>query len=436
MSDERNDAWLDDLRAEPVDLEPRPGFQAELRATIAAERSRGAAPAPTPATGRPRWWMLAAVAACLGLLGAGLVAFGGGNDTLTPATVPVPSTDGGTPATTAPATTAPQETIPEVTVVPASADLTVTDLRAISLDEWIDADAALPIADDIVGIDRDALPAGWSVSDEDGRLLLYPGDMSGYRYTATVTTDDQTSYTVTFVTDELLGSDPCFLPTAGFAGTVGDLTGATVGDAVCGRTADGADLAVVPVVGSVPAATSSALDVANTLRFAKADDVPHPDLAFLAADRDEPDVVDFAGTLSGARWAVTVEPAGTRRMDNYIAGNFSSGMEASNIAVTVGQESPVVESLLEGVPGYGAVVYGHVEGDAVAVIATTNDGETARLPMLAIDGRSAFAVPIPDGVDIDTLTFVDADGSVIAIGDVPDVPRGYGGGFLSLLPRR
>ena len=41
-----------------------------------------------------------------------------------------------------------------------------------------------------------------------------------------------------------------------------------------------------------------------------------------------------------------------------------------------------------------------------------------------------------DSVDVATLRFIAADGSVLAVADVPDIPLGYGGGFLNLIPRR
>jgi hypothetical protein len=149
---------------------------------------------------------------------------------------------------------------------------------------------------------------------------------------------------------------------------------------------------------------------------------------------EEPADVDFAGTLSGVRWAITVEPSGTRRIDNYVVGEFKSGMEDSSEALN-GGPLPPFDSTIDGVPGYGAIIYGHVDGDAVAVIVTTTDRRTARLPMLPNDGRSAFAVPVPDSVDVAGLTFIGADGTPIAIADVPDIPVGYGGGALGLLPR-
>lgn len=420
--------WITDLRAEPVDTSPRPGFKDELRAALIAEHNAATTPAQRAAPGHRRSWLLAAAAACVALLIGGLVLLSGDDETLTPSTVPepttatTPSTDGEPSASTVPDDSAP--------ITTAVADLAVTDTQAISLDEWIDPAAMAPLDADIVAIDRQTLPAGWSVSDENGRLLVYPNDMGGYLYTAAVTTDDQTVFDVTFSRDPFNG-DACFLPTAGFPGTVGDLTGATVGEAVCGQTDEGTNLAVVPADGSNTGSPWSALDVANAVRFVPADDVPHPDLTVAAGD-EEPDDVDFAGTLTGARWSVTVEPTGTRRTTLYIAGNDEGGMELSQEGLNVGQPIPAIESSLTGVPGYGAVVYGHVDGDAVAVIVTLDDGRTARLPASPTDGRSAFAVPIPDSVNVTTLTFITADGSVLTVGDVPDIPVGYGGGFLSV----
>jgi hypothetical protein len=323
-------------------------------------------------------------------------------------------------------------TEPSDPVIPAEPDLVVSDPSAINLDDWIDPTAQPSLDAAIFEIDRESLPSGWSVSDEAGSVLVFPNDMVGYSLTAVVAAGDA-AFDVTVIRDSFQNPDPCFLPLTRFSGSVGDLTGATVGDAVCGKTDDGTALAVVPTT-DTNAAQPTALDVANALTFVQADDLPHPDLSVAVGD-DEPAEVDFAGTLAGARWAVTVQPSGTRRIDNYVAGQFTSGMEGSSQALD-GGPLPPFDSTIDGVPGYGAIAYGHVDGDAVAVIVTTNDRRTARLPMLPSDGRSAFAVPIPNTVDIDTLTFVSDDGTIITTANAPDIPVGYAGGSLMLLPRR
>lgn len=431
-----NDEWIDELRLGPVDTDPRAGFKDELRARVLAERNGTTAPVPSAAGGSRRWWLLGAAAACVALLIGGLFLLAGDDQALTPSTVPKPTpttVPGAVPSSTIePSSTLATE--PSVPVTTAVADLVVSDPGGISLDGWIDPTSRPPLDAAIVEIDRQALPSGWAVSDEAGTLLVFPNGMVGYSLTAVVTAGDAT-FDVTVTRDSFQDPDPCFLPLARYSGTVGDLTGATVGDAVCGKTDDGTALAVVPSTGTNPGAQPSALDIANALSLVQADDIPHPDLT-AAVGNDEPADVDFAGTLSGARWAVTVEPSGNWKIWNYVAGSSLGGMEGIGQSLTPTPQQSIMDSSLQGVPGYGAIAYGHVQGDAAAVIVTTNDQRTARLPMLAGDGRSAFAVPIPDTVDVDTLTFVREDGTVIAIVDVPDIPVGYGGGSLSLIPRR
>ena len=436
-----NETWIDELRTEPIDTDPRLGFKNELRTALIAEQ-RSDTTSPRSASSGRRSWLIGAAAACVALLIGALFVFAGDDRTLTPSTVPesttptpatMPSTDTEPPTDTEPAnSTVADDSLPVTSAVP---DVIVTDTQTIGLDQWIEPASMTSLDADIVAIDRQQLPAGWTVSDEDGRLLLYPSGMSdtnGYLYIAVVATDDQAVFDVTFSSDPTF-TDPCFLPLAGFPGTVGDLTGTTIGDAVCGTTVDGNNLAVVPANDTNAESQDSALDVATALSFVGADDVPHPDLT-LTEKTNEPAEVDLAGTLSGARWAVTGEKSSTRQIAVYVAGSFVGGRDV--FAPSSLQTQPVVSGSIYGVPGYGAVAEGDVDGEGVSVIVTLDDGRTARLPTSPFYERSNFVVPIPDSVDVATLRFIAADGSVLAVADVPDIPLGYGGGFLNLIPRR
>lgn len=390
-------------------------------------------------TGRSRRLPLLAVAAGCVVLIAGLVAMGTRTTDPASSTDPVAQpvdTDGSSTETSAPSGVPIDQ--PSVSdPAPVAADIVVSDAEAISLDEWVDPGAIPQVAAVVVVIDRELVPAEWSVSDEAGVLYAYPNDSFGYTYTAVVTIDDQTVFDVTYQRD-VIGGDACFIPVAGFTGTVGDLEGTTVGDAVCGEADDGSNLAVVPAGESAvvaPESQPSALGVANALSFVEADEVPHPDLTGLNGDI-APAEAAFAGALSDVQWAVTAELSGTRRMDLYIGGDLYTGMELSQEGLDDGQPIPVIESTLDGVAGYGAIAYGHVEGDAAAVIVTTVDGRTASLPMRPSDGRSAFAVPVPDTVEISTLTFIADDGSVIAAAWVPAIPSGFVSGTLGLIAQQ
>jgi len=124
-----NEQWIDRLRAEPVDIDPRPGFKAELRARIVAERDGSTTTSSPVANLHRRWWLLAAAGGCVALLIGGLVVFGSDDRALTPSTVPEQ-----TPATTpvtVPSTTAEtaSTTVPKDSGAPPTIESTTDDLR-------------------------------------------------------------------------------------------------------------------------------------------------------------------------------------------------------------------------------------------------------------------------------------------------------------------
>lgn len=83
-----SDDWIDELRSEPVDTDPRPGFMDELRAELQHEwENESATMIDSPTHGRRRW-AVAAAAASIAALVVGLVTITAGDDAVTPATVP------------------------------------------------------------------------------------------------------------------------------------------------------------------------------------------------------------------------------------------------------------------------------------------------------------------------------------------------------------
>lgn len=135
----------------------------------------------------------------------------------------------------------------------------------------------------------------------------------------------------------------------------------------------------------------------------------------------------MAGTLRGVRGLVDVPPSTDRSMSPYIAGTLSVGTDES---YSDGEPVDAVELVtLSGVPGYGALVTGFAPPTTTHVIATTAGGDIARVPVAQRANASVFAVPIPDTVAVSALTFLAADGSVVATLEIPDLPFGFGGGL-------
>lgn len=103
-----NEQWIDDVRDEPIDIESRPGFEHELRQVLEHEWEGTTARTLTPESRRQRSWMLGAVAACVLVLIAGLVAMTRDDDAPAPGIVPSderptpPSTPAAETSTTSP----------------------------------------------------------------------------------------------------------------------------------------------------------------------------------------------------------------------------------------------------------------------------------------------------------------------------------------------
>lgn len=143
--------WKDVLRDEPIDLEPRPGFETQLRDGLVGEwngRPIVTPEVPAQPTSRSphRGWLMAAVAALMLIGGVVIVTRSDAEQTLqTPATelapptvaenstVPPVQTATG-PPTTAPPTTAPATTLPPTSAVPTTV-LTPDPVPAL-LEDW------------------------------------------------------------------------------------------------------------------------------------------------------------------------------------------------------------------------------------------------------------------------------------------------------------
>lgn len=417
-----NDNWTDDLRAETIDVEPRQGFQDELRATL---RTEWHTQSPAPVRGPRKWrpWTLGAVAACLVLLVASLVLFGRTDSNTTPATVP--DTDVTTGQDTLPTTS----TTGTVVAAPTVADVDITDPLAITLDAWIDPSSDTQLPATFTAIDKNALPAGWSLFDETAAVYQFPssGTELWYSYQAVVTTDDGTEFELYLDRGDHV--DRCSTLGVEEVDISKRPIDATTAEAVlCLRRDDGFTVAVVPVGTADETSQWSAFQVGQRVLTTEVDELPHPDL-IASMGTDEPAAVTFGGTLSGARWAITVDPGDLRSMSTYVAGNRFSGFSNDDLSQPGTGAVDSVYSTRDGVPGYGVLVYGYAPPQVASVVVETSDGNTARLPVFPRDNETFYVVPVPDTVNVSRVTFLDDDDTIVAITDAPSFPRGLGGGI-------
>lgn len=357
------------------------------------------------------------------------------------------TTDSVLPADQTPVAPQPEEA--NTTVQTAATD----DPLGLSLDEWISLprvdspDRSWPI------VDASALPAGVNLTDQSGSVLLGPPigveesgddvfDAVTHQYVARLRGDTGTEFTVTVTTmafgpcsafDDAGGSTQPTADQTPAAVAVGGVDAAVRGSLVCWALSPGVNASVEVFDSSLPTDAAVSIDLAQQLEFTEVARLPQSTNDF--DSQPAPDSGDLGGTLNGVAWLATVDPSSLRTMNTYADGQLLGGFQNDRLSQPNDVAAATGELMLTGVPGQGALVYGYVAPEAVVVRVTNDSGAVITLPMLQRELESFFAVPIPDGVVVETVEFVRADGSAYAstqIGPLPDDLAGGYGGFASI----
>jgi hypothetical protein len=302
---------------------------------------------------------------------------------------------------------------------------------ALSLDDRrvLPVDESGVLADRYV-LDPASVPEGWTV-DEDGMSLLDPtgvaeGQSVEYLYRATLTGPDGVRVTMFIRRGPGDG--------VGTGEAVGMIDGATA------RRSDGGGTAVTwrpdPDITAVVEGTSSIAELvsfADALAYRRVGTFRSsgPDVAAEDARLTNQANVQFAGTLSGRPWAVEVDPGPLRTMWTSLDGRWSGGSEHDRRSQPNDARVVSVFNNLDATPGVGVVVYGYGPPTLTSVVATLADGSTVSFPTYQRELEAYFAVPIPVGVRVTTLSYLAGD-EVRFVVDVPEFPSDLGGGYGGL----
>lgn len=334
------------------------------------------------------------------------------------------------------------------------------DLLDISLDDWIDPSSPEADPRSWTVLDTAQLPTDVELIDELGSVVLAPpvdagdatfaGMVAAYRYSAALRSNGTVFNLV--VTSPAFGPCVTLLDMSGAdasmtddnsypaapTGQVHDINGERAvsdGSSLC-WTVEPDVVALIAPAGSssddTPAAEAAA-DVARRVAFTQVEQLPtEPGNAESA-----PSSSDFAGTLNAVPWSATVSASSSRAMQVSADGRALGGFSNDRLSQPTDTPTATGDLSLTGVPGAGAIVYGYVAPDVVAVRVTSNRGETDILPVLQRENESFLAVPIPDGVVVTTLEFVRTDGSVFGLADLGPLPanlEGTYGGIIAIKP--
>ena len=138
----------------------------------------------------------------------------------------------------------------------------------------------------------------------------------------------------------------------------------------------------------------------------------------------------IAGTLDGVPWSAQVDPGALRTMFVYVDGRRNSGFE--NDRLSQPSDLPAAgpgEISLSGIDGSGAIIFGYTSPEVDRILVRRTDGQAALLPVFGRDLESYFAIPVPDGLTIETITFLTGDGLPYRVATIPPLPAGLGGTY-------
>lgn len=337
----------------------------------------------------------------------------------------------------------------------ATADPTSTgDLFSLTLDEWINLPQVDAPDQSWTIVDIGALPSGVELTDQSGSVLLGPPidspepdgdafDAVAHQYVARLRDNTGTEFTV-IVTTLAFGPCSAFDAAAESTQTTADETSAQPGPTEATVDIGGVDAAVqgslacwplepgvnasVEVSGStLPIDAAASIDLARQLVFTDVARLPQSNNH---SDRQPaPDSGDLSGTLNGVPWMATVGSSSLRTMNTYANNQLLGGFQHDRLSQPNDTAAATGELMLTGVPGDGALVYGYLSPEAVAVRAINSSGATIVLPMLQRELESFFVVPIPEGVAVETLEFIRTDGSAFANAEIGRLPYDLGGGY-------
>jgi hypothetical protein len=172
------------------------------------------------------------------------------------------------------------------------------------------------------------------------------------------------------------------------------------------------------------AAAGDLLDVARSVAFVTVKELP---IADIDADAT-PSLTgaDFAGMLNGAPYTVSTSPGPLRGIRVVVGDKDGGGIEDDRLSQPTDDPAGAGEVHIVGVAGYGVIAFGYTEPATAALRANLANGSTVQVPVVRNPGETYFALPVPLGVDVTTLDFLDGTGETLRTATMPSLPAYFG----------
>lgn len=150
--------------------------------------------------------------------------------------------------------------------------------------------------------------------------------------------------------------------------------------------------------------------LADSLVAVDVAELPGSAPADVSVQRPDNSLIELQGTINGRGWWVEVKTAPPLSISMSVDGwSSGGGFDRADIA------SSTITRLglsVSGVPG-GVIVYGFAPASVDHVRLELSDHVTIDIPIYTWTGGTAFAVPIPDGLDATAIAYLDAAGVVL-----------------------
>lgn len=306
------------------------------------------------------------------------------------------------PTEPTPASVAPQPTIPLVPRESAS----ITDPHSIDLDPWLTGAPVWPTTSGgpYLVFDMATLPAGWALdSVAGGTPIAGTGLPPTWGWHAIVTSPAGVQYAIGLSEKDILStsSDNPTVTVRGHEGTAG-------ANYVSWDETD-------DIVASVNAFDegnhqAEAIALAEALETMYVDQLPTEQRAEIAIQKPDDSLLQLRGTISGRAWWLEVKTAPPLSTDIGVEGS------SSGTGFSTPEDAPLTISDLQlsvsGVPG-GVLLFGTAPSALQRVRVELSDDVTIELPVYTWTNGSAFAVPIPDGLDAAAIAYLDSSGDVL-----------------------
>ncbi|MEQ1874761.1 MAG: hypothetical protein ABL953_13685 [Ilumatobacteraceae bacterium] len=305
---------------------------------------------------------------------------------------------------------------PSPAASPRPADVVLTDLLSLSLDDLPRTGEPAVSESDYVVPDLAELPDGWTATlDSAFGIMQPPGRYVSY-YSLVSPTGISYSVNVT------AGLPP--MPESGETVDINGHSGWQENNHVWWEQEPDVLVAVTRERTVAPDETELTL-AARSLSFASVTELP-----IVAIDPNAvppTKVAQFAGTLNGIRYAVQARTGPLRGIWVYAGDQAGAGVAEDRLSQPTDDPQTAGSVNIAGVAGYGVIVFGYTEPATAGLRANLADGSTIQVPVLRNPGETYFALPIPLGVEVVTLDFLDVDGGTLRTATMPtDLPAYFG----------